>query len=187
VTTYIHPTADIHPKAIIGENTTIWQIVQIREEATVGRECILGRGVYVDARVNIGNCVKIQNYASVYEGVTLEDGVFVGPHVVFTNDKLPRAVNPDGTLKSPEDWIITPTLVHRGAALGANSTIVCGVTIGHWAMVGAGSVVTRDVPDFGLVVGNPARLIGYVCKCGKRMPDGIDPQSYQCECDKAHD
>ena len=131
----------------------------------------------------IGNRVKVQNYVSIYDGVIIEDGVFVGPHVVFTNDKLPRAVNADGTLKDGDDWTISRTLICEGASLGANATIVCGITIGQWAMVGAGSVVTKDVPDHGLVVGNPARLIGYVCKCGLRMPEGVDPTTYQCDCD----
>jgi acetyltransferase-like isoleucine patch superfamily enzyme len=125
--------------------------------------------VYVDAGVSIGNNVKIQNYVSIYHGVTIEDGVFIGPHVCFTNDMLPRAINPDGSIKAADDWVLTLTLVKRGAALGANSTIRCGVTIGEWSMVGAGSVVTRDVPDFGLVIGNPARLYGHVCACGEKL------------------
>ncbi len=108
--------------------------------------------------------------------------MFVGPHVCFTNDKQPRAVNPDGSLKGGDDWTISHTLIREGAALGANSTIVCGITIGRWAMVGSGSVVTKDVPDFGLVVGNPARLIGYVCKCGQRIPEGVDPLTYVGDC-----
>ena len=181
---YIHPTADVSPQASLGDDTKVWQLVQIREGATIGRECILGRGVYIDTHVVIGNRVKIQNYATVYEGVTLEDGVFVGPHVVFTNDKIPRAINPDGTLKSTADWTITATYVQKGAALGANATIVCGITIGRWAMVGSGAVVTHDVPDHGLVVGNPAKLIGFVCKCGQRMPTGVSPAEYHCDCDR---
>jgi UDP-2-acetamido-3-amino-2,3-dideoxy-glucuronate N-acetyltransferase len=179
--TYIHPSADVAADATIGEDSKIWHLTQIRNGVRIGRECILGRGVYIDAHVVLGNRVKVQNYVSIYEGVTVEDGVFVGPHVVFTNDKHPRAVTPDLALKGPNDWTISHTLVQEGAALGANSTIVCGITIGHWAMVGAGSVVTKDVPDFGLVVGNPARLIGYVCKCGERLPEGVDPHTYKCE------
>jgi acetyltransferase-like isoleucine patch superfamily enzyme len=181
VSSFIHPSADVSPQASIGDDTKIWQIVQVREGAQIGTECIIGRGVYIDAHVKIGNRVKIQNYVSIYEGVTIENGVFVGPHVVFTNDKLPRAVNPDGSLKSPTDWTITPTFVKEGAALGANSTIVCGLTIGSWALVGSGTVVTRDVPDYGLVVGNPARLIGYVCKCGHRLAEGVNPHEYVCD------
>jgi acetyltransferase-like isoleucine patch superfamily enzyme len=131
----------------------------------------------VDADVQIGDNVKIQNYVSVYHGVTVEDGVFIGPHVCFTNDMRPRAVNPDGSLKAATDWVLSKTLVRRGAALGANSTIRCGITIGQWAMVGSGSVVTRDVPDYGLVFGNPARLHGFVCPCGEQLV--ADPQDSQ--------
>lgn len=165
----IHPTAEVAEDAVIGEGTSIWHHCQIRPRARIGQNCILGKGVYVDADVSIGNNVKIQNYSSVYHGVTLEDGVFVGPHVCFTNDMRPRAINPDGTLKAATDWEVSKTLVKRGAALGANSTIRCGVTIGEWAMVGSGSVVTRDVPAYGLVYGNPARLHGFVCPCGAQL------------------
>lgn len=169
MTMRIHPSADVSPQASIGEGTVIWHQAQVREGAVLGRGCILAKGVYVDAGVMIGDHVKIQNYVSVFHGVTLEDGVFVGPHVCFTNDLRPRAINPDGSLKSADDWILTRTLVHRGAALGANCTIVCGVEIGAWALVGAGSVVTRNVPDYGLVSGNPARLRGFVCPCGSKL------------------
>jgi acetyltransferase-like isoleucine patch superfamily enzyme len=165
----IHATAEVSPQANIGEGSSIWHHVQVREQVSIGRGCILGKGVYVDAGVNIGDNVKIQNYVSIYHGVTIAEGVFVGPHVCFTNDLRPRAINPDGTLKSAEDWVLANTLVKRGASLGANSTIVCGVTIGEWAMIGAGSVVTRDVPDYGLARGNPARLRGFVCPCGQRL------------------
>ena len=165
----IHPTADVSANAQIGPGTSIWHHAQIREEAHLGSDCVISKGVYVDAGVMIGNHVKIQNYVSVYHGVTLEDGVFCGPHCVFTNDKNPRAVNPDGSLKSADDWVMSTTLVKQGASIGANATIVCGVTIGRWAMIGSGSVVSRDVPDYGLVWGNPARLHGFVCPCGIRL------------------
>lgn len=165
---FIHPSAEVEADVQIGEDTKIWHLCHVRRGARLGRECILGRGVFVDAGVQIGNCVKIQNYVSVFHGVTLEDGVFVGPHVCFTNDLFPRAVNADMTIKSGTDWVVAETLVKAGSAIGANSTIVCGITIGQWSMIGAGSVVTKDVPDFGLVVGNPARLIGYVNKNGER-------------------
>jgi len=168
----IHPTADVSAQAQIGEGSTIWHQAHIREGARIGKNCVISKGVYVDAGVQIGDNVKIQNYVSVFHGVTIEDGVFVGPHVCFTNDLQPRAVNPDGSLKAASDWTLSQTRIGRGAALGANSTIVCGITIGEWALVGAGSVVTRDVPAHGLVVGNPARLIGYVCKCAKRIAQG---------------
>lgn len=168
----IHPSAEVSPFAQIGDGTSIWHQAQIREGAQIGRDCIISKGVYVDANVSIGDRVKVQNYVSIYHGVSLEDGVFVGPHVCFTNDLRPRAITPDGKLKSAQDWTLTKTLVRRGASLGANATILCGVTIGEWAMVGAGSVVTDDVPNFGLVWGNPARLHGFVCPCGGRLKGG---------------
>jgi acetyltransferase-like isoleucine patch superfamily enzyme len=166
---WAHPTADVSPTASIGQDTKIWHQAQIRDNASIGSDCIIGKGVYIGADVKIGNRVKIQNYVSVYEGLTIKDGVMVGPHVCFTNDMLPRAVNPDGSPKGADDWELTPTLVKSGVGLGANSTIRCGVTIGSWALVGAGSVVTKDVPDYGLVYGNPARLRGFVCPHGNRI------------------
>ena len=123
----------------------------------------------VSPAAQIGSNVKIQNHVSVFEGVTLEDGVFVGPHACFTNDLLPRAITPDGKLKSADDWEITPTLVKYGASIGAGSVILCGLTIGEFALIGAGSVVTRDVPPHALVFGNPARQHGYVCRCARRL------------------
>jgi UDP-2-acetamido-3-amino-2,3-dideoxy-glucuronate N-acetyltransferase len=172
---YIHPSADVSPGATLGPGTRVWHQAQVREGAVLGRNCILGKGAYVDFDVQIGDNVKIQNRASVYHGVTLESGVFVGPHVIFTNDKAPRSVNADGSLKSDDDWELGRIVVREGASLGAGSIIVTGVTIGRWAMVGAGAVVTRDVPDYGLVYGNPARLQGYVCPCGGRLSrrDGV--------------
>jgi UDP-2-acetamido-3-amino-2,3-dideoxy-glucuronate N-acetyltransferase len=170
----IHPTADVSPKAIIGEGTAIWHQCQVREGVHLGQECILGKNVYVDFDVQIGNRVKIQNNCSVYHGATIEDGVFLGPHVVLTNDLYPRAINPDGTLKGADDWDISPIRIGYGAAVGARSVVLPGVTIGRFAMIGAGSVVTRDVPAHGLVVGAPARLIGYVCACGHRLRAATD-------------
>jgi len=169
MTIRIHPTADVSPYAELGEGTSVWHQAQIRENASIGKNCIIGKGVYVDSGVKIGHNVKIQNYVSIYHGVTLEDGVFVGPHVCFTNDLRPRAVNPDGSLKAADDWEMEATLVQYGAALGANSTIRCGVTIGRWAMVGAGSVVTGDIPDYALTWGNPSRIRGLVCPCGNKL------------------
>ena len=166
---FAHPTADVSPDASIGEGTKIWQHCQIRERASIGKNCVISKGVYIDSGVVIGNNVKIQNGISIYNGVTLEDGVFCGPHSVFTNDAQPRGINPDGTLKSSADWVVSTTIVRMGAALGAHATVVCGLTIGRWAMVGAGAVVTRDVPDFALVFGNPARIHGFVCPCGERL------------------
>ena len=168
---YVHPTAEVSPEAQIGAGTRIWRQVQIRENAHIGENCNIGKGVYIDVRVHIGSRVKIQNHSSLFEGVTLEDGVFIGPHVCFTNDLAPRAITPDGRLKSAADWQITPTLVKYGASIGAGSVIVCGITIGEFALVGAGSVVTHDVPKHALVFGNPARQHGYVCSCAHRLSE----------------
>ena len=167
----IHPTAEVSAEAKIGEGTSIWHQSQVRPGAKIGQNCILGKGVFIDVDVVVGDNVKIQNYVSVYHGVTLEEGVFIGPHVCFTNDLRPRAINPDGSLKSASDWVLSETRIRRGAALGANSTIRCGVTIGQWAMVGSGSVVTRDLPDYALAFGNPARIRGFVCPCGEQLEE----------------
>ena len=164
----IHPTAEVSPEASLGDGTRVWRDVQIREGAKLGQNCIVGKGAYIDFDVHIGDNVKIQNNASLYNGLTLEDGVFVGPHVVFTNDRIPRGINPDGSLKSADDWYVSPTRVGFGAAIGAGSVIRAGISIGRWALVGAGSVVTRDVPDHALVMGNPARIQGYVSAGGAR-------------------
>jgi len=179
---FIHPTAEVSGKTRIGERTKIWNLAQIREGVEIGEDCVLGRGVYVDAHVKIGSKVKIQNNASIFHGATIDDCVFIGPHVCFTNDLYPRAVNSDLSFKEPSDWIRTPTKVGFGAAIGANSTIRCGVTIGAWAMIGAGSVITRDIPEHSLCYGIPARLHGKVCKCGQRVQTpcgvcGYDPAS----------
>ncbi len=168
---YIHPTAEVSSGASVGARTRIWRQAHVREGATIGESCNIGNGVYIDAYVKIGSNVKIQNHVSVFEGVTLEDGVFVGPHVCFTNDLFPRAITRDGRLKSADDWTITPTLVKYGASLGAGAVIRCGVTIGEFALVGAGAVVTRDVPPHALVLGNPARQRGYVCHCARPLTD----------------
>lgn len=162
---YVHPTAIIEEDVSIGEGTRIWHFVHIRKRARIGRNCNIGKGVYIDTEVRIGNNVKIQNFVSVYRGVTIEDDVFIGPHATFTNDLYPRSYN--------TSWEIVPTIVKKGASIGANATIVCGVTIGEYAMVGAGAVVTKDVPPFGLVYGNPARLKGFVCYCGRPLKENM--------------
>lgn len=158
---YIHPSANVSDMAKIGEGSKVWINVQIREQAQIGTDCIISKDVYIDHAVKIGNRCKIQNSVSVYNGITIEDEVFVGPNVVFTNDKVPRAFN--------TEWKITPTLVQRGASIGANATVVCGIIIGHYAMVAAGSVVTKTVPSHALVMGNPAKIVSYVCQCGNRL------------------
>ncbi len=160
---FIHPTAIVDATATIGFGSKIWVNVQIREHAEIGENCILSKDVYIDHAVKIGKGCKIQNSVSVYHGVRIEDKVFVGPNVAFTNDKIPRAFN--------TDWRITPTLVKTGASIGANATIVCGVTIGEFAMVAAGAVVTKDVPPFALVAGNPARQIATVDEAGNRIQE----------------
>jgi UDP-2-acetamido-3-amino-2,3-dideoxy-glucuronate N-acetyltransferase len=164
----IHPGAEVSLEAEIGDGSLIWRNVQIREQAQLGRNCIVGQSAYIDFGVMIGNNVKIQNNASLYHGLELEDGVFVGPHVIFTNDRVPRGINPDGSLKSAADWMVGRTRVCYGAAIGAGSVIVTGIIIGRWAMVGSGAVVTKDVPDHALVVGSPARILGYVSAKGMR-------------------
>lgn len=175
-------TAQIAPDAVIGDGTRIWHYVQVREGARIGRQCTLGKNAYVDFEVYIGDRVKIQNNALLYHGAIIEDGVFIGPQVCLTNDKRPRALNADGSLQQEDDWETGRILVRRGAALGAGTIVVTGVTIGTYAMTGAGAVVTKDVPDYGLVVGNPARLLGYVCPSGHRCGDaGTDPATLSCD------
>jgi len=166
---YIHPTAEVAADAQIGPGTRIWHQAQVREGAVIGRDCILGKGVYVDHHVRLGNGVKVQNYVSIYYGVTLEDGVFIGPHACLITDPYPRALTPDGRLKGPEDWFRGEVMVGAGASIGAGAVILPDVTIGRHAMIGAGAVVTKDVPDHGLALGNPARVVGYVCICGRRL------------------
>ena len=160
---FIHDSANISPKSEIGKGTKIWINVQVRESAIVGENCIISKDVYIDHAVVIGNRCKIQNSVSIYNGVTIGDDVFVGPNVTFTNDKVPRAFN--------TNWRVTTTLIENGASLGANSTIVCGVIVGCYSMVAAGSVVTKNVPAHGMVLGNPAKLVGYVCECGSKLSE----------------
>lgn len=155
---YIDETAHVSPKAKIGDGTKVWINAQIREDAEIGTNCIISKDVYIDHAVKIGNNVKIQNGVSVFNGVTVADDVFIGPNAAFTNDYYPRACNPD--------WEISETYVGKGASIGANATIVCRHRLGEYCMVGAGSVVVDDVPPYTLVVGNPARPVGKVCKCG---------------------
>jgi len=161
----------VSPQAQIGEGTRIWHQAQVREGARIGSNCIIGKGVYIDFDVIIGNKVKIQNGASIYHGVTIEDGALIGPHACLTNDKIPRAITPTGELKGDTDWEVGKILVKSGASIGAGAVVLPDVTIGRFAMVGAGAVVTKDVSEQGLVVGNPARLVGYVCKCGRRLTE----------------
>lgn len=178
----IHPTADVAPTAEIGDDTQIWHQAQVREHASIGRRCIIGKGVYIDFDVHIGDNCKLQNGAFIYHGATLADGVFIGPGAILTNDRQPRAINPDGSLKGEDDWQVGPITVGYGASIGAGSILLPDVTIGRFAMIAAGAVVTRNVPDHGLVAGVPARLVGYVCSCGARLTTGIDDGRFTGGC-----
>lgn len=183
-----HPTAEVSPHAIVGENVKIWHHAQVREGAHIGNNCMLGKNVYVDQEVIIKNNCRIQNNSSIYRGVTLENGVFIGPHVVLTNDKIPRAINREGLPKRESDWTLGKILIKEGASVGARVVVLPDITIGRFALVGAGSVVTKDVADFGLVYGNPARLQGYVCYCGKKLEKGkmAGDNCPQCSLGKDH-
>ena len=158
---FIHATAEVSDKAVLGEGSKVWNLAQVRENATIGENTIISKNVYVDFEVTIGCNVKIQNNVSVYHGVTIEDDVFVGPSAIFTNDFRPRSVN--------ADWKVTPTLIEKGASIGAGATLICGIKVGQYAMVGSGAVVNKDVPAHALVVGNPAKAVGFVYKNGERV------------------
>jgi len=173
-----HPTAVVEDGARVGEGTKIWHFAHVRAGATIGEDCTIGKDVFVDASATIGDRCKIQNGVSVYSGVTLEDDVFVGPSAVFTNDLRPRA--------EARDWRVVPTLVRTGASIGANATIVCGIEVGIYAMVAAGAVVTHNVADHELVIGNPARHAGWVCRCGEVCGRGPDAPA-TLECDRHRD
>lgn len=161
---FIHPSAEVSEEATIGNGTRIWHQAQVMPGASIGENCNLGKGVYIDSNVSIGSGVKIQNGVSVFRGVTIESHCFVGPHAVFTNDLIPRAFNTNFT--------ITETLVCKGASIGANATIVCGVTLGKYCMIAAGSLVTKDIEAHSLVIGSPAIHYSYICKCGMKIKDG---------------
>jgi len=176
------PSADVSETATIGDGCKIWHLAQVREGASLGEGCIIGRGAYIGTGVSIGAHCKIQNYALIYEPAVLEEGVFIGPAAALTNDKFPRAINPNGSLKSGDDWHAEGVIVRRGAAIGAQAVVVPGVEIGAWSMVGAGAVVTEDVPAHALVVGVPARQVGWVGKSGQTLLQGensifVDPTS----------
>lgn len=162
----IEPSADVAPSAMVAPSARVWHLSQVREDASIGEETIVGRGAYIGEGVRVGNRCKIQNYALIYEPASLADGVFVGPAVVFTNDHCPRAINPDGSLKSVSDWERVGVTVERGAAIGARAVCVAPVRIGAWSSVGAGAVVTSDVAPYALVVGVPARRVGWVGEAG---------------------
>ena len=165
---FVHPSSYIDDDVEIGENTKIWHFCHIQKGARIGEKCSLGQNVNISNNVKIGNGCKLQNNVSLYEGVTLEDYVFCGPSCVFTNDLTPRAKYPKG----PAGY--KKTLIKTGASIGANATIVCGHTVGKWALIGAGAVVTKDVPDHALMLGVPAKICGYVCECGEILDDSLE-------------
>lgn len=166
--TFIHKTAEVHPKAKVGKGTHIWHYVQILSDTRIGKNCTIGKGVYIDQNVKIGDKCNIQNNVSIYRGAVIEDHVFVGPHVCFSNNKNPRAVNERGEkVVEGKDWFVKKIHIKKGASIGANTTLVPGITIGEYALIGAGSIVTRDIPAFALAYGNPARVKGKVNKMGK--------------------
>lgn len=174
-TVVIQPTADVDDRADIGERTRVWHLAQVREGAQIGTDCNIGRGAYIGPDVVLGDNCKIQNYALVYEPARLADGVFIGPAAVLTNDDFPRAVNPDGSPKSADDWHAVGVTIEQGASIGGRAVCIAPVTIGAWALVAAGAVVTKDVPAHALVVGVPARRVGWVGRAGRPLQqDGDD-------------
>lgn len=174
-----HSSADVDGTVSIGTNTVIWHQVQVRERVRIGNNCMLGKNVYIDHDITIGNNCRIQNNASLYYKTIVEDGVFIGPYVCVTNDVTPRAVLPNGKAKKKTDWKSGTVVIKEGASIGAGVIILPNVTIGKWALVGAGSIVTRDVPDFGLVYGSPSKVQGYVCRCGEKLVK-VKTNTYHC-------
>lgn len=175
----VHSTADVAESAEIATSARVWHYAQVREGASLGENCIVGRGAYIGTGVEVGANCKIQNYALVYEPAKLAAGVFIGPAVVLTNDHFPRAINADGTPKSSDDWHPVGVDIREGASIGANATCIAPIVIGRWALVGAGSVVIKDVPDFALVVGSPARRIGWVGTAGHPLIED-SPGDFRC-------
>ncbi len=181
---FAHPTAEIAANAIIGAGAKIWMNAQVREDTRIGENCIIGRNVYIDKGAQIGNNCKIQNNAMIFAPVEIHNGVFIGPGATLTNDKIPRAVNPDETFKSGTDWHAGKIEIGCGASIGAGAIVLTDLIIGEWAMVAAGALVTKNVPPFTLVVGIPARPVGYICKCGRRLELRKDTPEWFCQVDK---
>jgi acetyltransferase-like isoleucine patch superfamily enzyme len=167
----VHATADLEPDVTVGPGTAIWHRAQVRTGATIGADCVIGRDAFIDADVRLGDRVKVQNAALIYHGVDVEDGVFIGPGAILTNDRYPRAISSTGELAGADDWQVSPITLRYGCSIGAGAVVVAGVEVGRFAMVGAGGVVTRNVPNHALVVGSPAHRIGWVCACGARLVD----------------
>ncbi len=177
----VQPSAQVDERAEIGAGSSVWDLAQIREGARLGEGCVIGRGAYVGSGVRMGDNCKLQNYALVYEPAELGDGVFIGPAVVLTNDHNPRSVDPEGKQKRGGDWEAVGVRIGDGASIGARSVCVAPVSIGRWAMVAAGAVVTKDVPDFALVMGVPARRVGWVGRTGVRLVERTDePGLWEC-------
>ena len=172
-------SAEVDPSATIGDGSSIWHLVQIRNEATIGENCIIGRGAYIGTGVEIGDNCKIQNYALVYEPAKLGNGVFIGPAAVLTNDQFPRAVNPDGSIKSASDWDAVGVTIGDGASIGARAVCIAPLSIGAWALVAAGAVVTKDVPAYALVAGVPAKRIRWVGRAGVPL-ESIGDNQFRC-------
>lgn len=177
--TRIAPSADVDETAQLGEGAAVWHLAQVRDHASLGAGCVVGRGAYVGSGVHVGRNCKIQNYALVYEPAHLGDGVFIGPAAVLTNDTYPRAVTPDSQLKSGSDWHAVGVTIHDGASIGANAVCVAPLTVGAWALVAAGSVVTKDVAAHALVAGNPARQLGWVGRTARRL-EPITEGAWRC-------
>ena len=175
--TFIHAQADVDQGAVIGSGSKIWELARVRSGVKIGPKTIIGRSAYIDADVQIGANCKIQNNALIYSPAVIADGVFIGPGAILTNDLNPRAINETGTLKSAADWKVQRVEILFGASIGAGAICVAPVTIGSWAMVGAGAVVIKDVPDFALVVGNPAKQIGWVGKAGSKLDKSKDQEN----------
>lgn len=173
---FVHESAFVEDDVVLGERTRIWHHAHVRTRARIGARCIVGKGAFVDVDVSIGDDSKLQNYACVYHGATLGRGVFIGPHAVVTNDLRPRATDPAFAPLRDGEWTVGETTIDDGASIGANATILPGVSIGRWAMIGAAAVVTRDVVAYALVVGSPARQIAFVCACGARL----EPAARSC-------
>lgn len=195
----VHDTVDLEKGVRVGARTAIWHRSQIREGARIGEDCVIGGGVFIDTGVEVGDRVKIQNGALVYHGTTVEDGVFIGPGAILTNDRNPRAITTSGELAKAGDWTVGTVVLRHGSSIGAGAVVVAGVEIGTYAMVGAGAVVTRDVGSHALVVGSPARRLGWVCACGVRLHDAdghpapaeheryaVDPELHCPSCERRY-